>query len=180
MCKTNGQQTKWKRMELPGIDPGTSHMQSERSTIWATAPSAPQDVFKHDIRAFDVALIKSVSKKWTMELRGIDPRTSHMLSERSTTWATAPVHCSWIETCKYECQALRNNVSKAHLTTQIKNKKQKMFLGAAGYRSPYLSHAKRALYHLSYSPGDLTWREICRHSNSLSWPTFGAPRCLSW
>ena len=24
--------------------------------------------------------------------------------------------------------------------------------GAAGYRSPYLSHAKRALYHLSYSP----------------------------
>ena len=78
-------------MELPGIDPGTSHMQSERSTIWATAPSAPQDVFKHDIRAFDVALIKSVSKKWTMELRGIDPRTSHMLSERSTTWATAPV-----------------------------------------------------------------------------------------
>ena len=25
-------------------------------------------------------------------------------------------------------------------------------LGAAGYRSPYLSHAKRALYHLSYSP----------------------------
>ena len=25
--------------------------------------------------------------------------------------------------------------------------------GAAGYRSPYLSHAKRALYHLSYSPG---------------------------
>ena len=26
--------------------------------------------------------------------------------------------------------------------------------GAAGYRSPYLSHAKRALYHLSYSPDD--------------------------
>ena len=25
-------------------------------------------------------------------------------------------------------------------------------LGAAGYRSPYLSHAKRALYHLSYCP----------------------------
>ena len=25
-----------------------------------------------------------------MELRGIDPRTSHMLSERSTIWATAP------------------------------------------------------------------------------------------
>ena len=24
--------------------------------------------------------------------------------------------------------------------------------GDAGYRSPYLSHAKRALYHLSYIP----------------------------
>ncbi len=25
--------------------------------------------------------------------------------------------------------------------------------GGAGYRSRYLSHAKRALYHLSYAPG---------------------------
>ncbi|AES67143.1 hypothetical protein MTR_2g087370 [Medicago truncatula] len=25
-------------------------------------------------------------------------------------------------------------------------------IGDAGYRSPYLSHAKRALYHLSYIP----------------------------
>ena len=25
-------------------------------------------------------------------------------------------------------------------------------VGGAGYRSPYLSHAKRALYHLSYTP----------------------------
>nr|PNR45191.1 hypothetical protein PHYPA_014962 [Physcomitrium patens] len=25
--------------------------------------------------------------------------------------------------------------------------------GDAGYRSPHLSHAKRALYHLSYIPG---------------------------
>ena len=34
---------------------------------------------------------------------------------------------------------------------------QKKF-GGAGYRSRYLSHAKRALYHLSYAPGckDLT------------------------
>ena len=26
--------------------------------------------------------------------------------------------------------------------------------GGAGHRSPYLSHAKRALYHLSYTPSD--------------------------
>ena len=28
----------------------------------------------------------------------------------------------------------------------------KMWIGGAGYRSRYLSHAKRALYHLSYAP----------------------------
>ena len=27
--------------------------------------------------------------------------------------------------------------------------------GDAGYRSPYLSHAKRALYHLSYTPNSM-------------------------
>ena len=26
--------------------------------------------------------------------------------------------------------------------------------GGAGHRSPYLSHAKRALYHLSYTPSE--------------------------
>ena len=25
-------------LEVPGIDPGTSHMQSERSTTWANPP----------------------------------------------------------------------------------------------------------------------------------------------
>ena len=28
----------WKKLENPGIDPGTSHMRSERSTIWANSP----------------------------------------------------------------------------------------------------------------------------------------------
>ena len=30
-------------------------------------------------------------EKIFLETRGIDPRTSHMLSERSTIWATSPV-----------------------------------------------------------------------------------------
>jgi hypothetical protein len=30
--------------------------------------------------------------------------------------------------------------------------KYKQVAGDAGYRSPYFSHAKRALYHLSYTP----------------------------
>ena len=36
--------------------------------------------------------------------------------------------------------------------------------GAAGYRSPYLSHAKRALYHLSYSPD--VEQECCSSFNA--------------
>ena len=35
-------------------------------------------------------ILKKERKKIILELRGIDPRTSHMLSERSTIWATAP------------------------------------------------------------------------------------------
>ena len=31
-------------------------------------------------------------------------------------------------------------------------RKEKRSVGDAGYRSRYLSHAKRALYHLSYTP----------------------------
>jgi hypothetical protein len=34
----------------------------------------------------------------------------------------------------------------------IKLSSRKKRNGGAGYRSPYLSHAKRALYHLSYTP----------------------------
>lgn len=49
---------------------------------------------------------------------------------------------------------LSNVVHKSNkITTKssIKKKKKKTF-GDAGHRSPYLSHAKRALYHLSYAP----------------------------
>ena len=34
-----------KNLEMPGIDPGTSRMLSERSTIWATPPLKNLKVF---------------------------------------------------------------------------------------------------------------------------------------
>ena len=40
-----------------------------------------------------------------------------------------------------------------HEYLSIRPKKKRKFFGDGGYRSPYLSHAKRALYHLSYVPG---------------------------
>ena len=42
--------------------------------------------------------------------------------------------------------------------------KAKRFIGGAGYRSPYLSHAKRALYHLSYTPIDELLAVQIRHA----------------
>ena len=47
--------------------------------------------------------------------------------------------------------------------------------GEAGYRSLYLSHAKRALYHLSYIPGYHTptrTRNLCRLRITLTLPRF--------
>ena len=50
---------------------------------------------------------------------------------------------------------------------------QKVF-GGAGYRSRYLSHAKRALYHLSYAPSNnevycflILYRLICSLSDNF-------------
>ena len=91
-------------------------------------------------------------------MRGIDPRTSRMLSERSTIWATSPYsssfelaseHNSWKIGFRFvtSCQFLPI-ISKYRW--ELSNP-QKCF-GDAGNQSPYLSHAKQALYHLSYIP----------------------------
>ena len=84
--------------------------------------------------------------------------TSRMLSQRSTIWATSPYsssfelaseHNSWKIGFRFvtSCQFLPI-ISK--YKSELSNP-QKCF-GDAGHRSPYLSHAKRALYHLSYIP----------------------------
>ena len=91
-------------------------------------------------------------------MRGIDPRTSRMLSERSTIWAASPYsssfelaseHNSWKIGFRFvtSCQFLPN-ISK--YKWELWNPKK--CFGDAGHRSPYLSHAKRALYHLSNIP----------------------------
>ena len=91
-------------------------------------------------------------------MRGFDPRTSRMLSDRSTIWATSPYsssfelaseHISWKIGFRFvtSCQFLPN-ISK--YKWELSNPKK--CFGDAGHRSPYLSHAKRALYHLSNIP----------------------------
>ena len=41
-----------KKLETPGIDPGTSRMLSERSTIWATSPHCVFPTFLHQTKYF--------------------------------------------------------------------------------------------------------------------------------
>ena len=57
-----------KRLENPGIDPGTSHMLSERSTIWANSPHAPWINHYQNIcwmkLSFDIIERKRNQKTW--------------------------------------------------------------------------------------------------------------------
>ena len=61
-------------------------------------------LWKIKIFLLQMALSQKVfsCKRWKkiLETRGIDPRTSHMLSERSTIWATSPSCNMW---CKNSC-----------------------------------------------------------------------------
>ena len=85
-------------------------------------------------------------------MRIIDPRTFLMQSERSTIRATTPYSSSFEQNSwKFSfpfvtsCQFLPI-ISK--YKPELSNP-QNCF-GDSEHRSPYLSHAKRALYHLSY------------------------------
>ena len=111
-------------------------------------------------------------------MRGIDPRTSCMQSERSTIWDTSPSSSS------LELASERNssNISFPFVTRcQIipiicKNKPElsnplKCFRDA-GHRSPYRLHAKRALYHLRYIPvlfklGASFWKKFIKYQFSI-------------
>ena len=50
------------------------------------------------------------------------------------------------------CHSLSKMTEHVQHCLSVQNVEHKSFVGDGGYRSPYLSHAKRALYHLSYVP----------------------------
>ena len=104
------------------------------------------------------------SMSLTSEMRGTAPRTSGLLSRRSNIWPTSHVY-----------QISRNIFSLSQQPWSFSFRSQKIYLlaisicnrlsgdidyhlmsdskfGDAGHWSPYLSHAKRALYHLGYIP----------------------------
>ena len=106
-----------------------------------------------------VALISKIAYcsvsivKWTsswksgLENRGIDPRTSRMLSERSTIWASSPFDFGCLQIGGIlRVTPISFHSNKIHTRLNFLGKKTP---GGPGYRSPCLSNANRALYHLS-------------------------------
>ena len=98
-------------LEMRGIDPRTSRMLSERSTIWAISPysssfelASEHNSWKTGFRFVTscqfLPIINKTDESYrilknVLEMRGIDPRTSRMISKRSTIWATSPYSSSF-------------------------------------------------------------------------------------
>ena len=162
-----------KVLEMRGIDPRTSRMQSERSAISATSPypssfelSSEQNPCYISFRfVTSCQFLPIISKhhielskpQKVLEMRGTDPRTSRKQSKHSTLWATSPYPSSfeltseqnpWYISFRFvaSCQFLP--IISKH---QIEFSKPQSF-GDAGHRSTHLSHAKRALCHFCYVP----------------------------
>ena len=96
-------------MEAPGIDPGTSRMLSERSTIWATPPVDTESNGEHiDFATFhatkkenrpnkevhDRAIPIKVNDMLRITLLSIDPGTHYCITFDSSVGRA--VDCSWL------------------------------------------------------------------------------------
>ena len=132
---------KKQKLENPGIDPGASRMQIERSTIWANPPCALILFTNLFLISSCVAIRNEYNYKETeIGEPDIDPGASRMLIERSTTWANPPwemilftnlfLMSSWVAICN----------EYNYKETEI---------GESGYRSRWLPNTNRALYKLS-------------------------------
>ena len=99
----------------------------------------------------------------TSEMRGIAPRTSGLLRRRSTIWPTFRVYqisrnffllVSNYEVffCSQKIYLLGISICNRLSADSAYHLVSGSCFGDAGHQSPYLSHAKRALYHLSYIP----------------------------
>ena len=171
-------------LEMRGIDPRTSRMLSELSTIWATSQwfktveESFVSVGEQEAKFFleGVSCIRlqysvvfwrkliNCSMSLTSEMRGIAPRTSDLISGRSTIWPTSHVYqisrtffslSQQLWTFSFRSQKIHLlgiSICKRLSGDSDYNLMSDSSFGDAGHRSQYFSHAKRALYHLSYIP----------------------------
>ena len=184
------------------IDPRTSRMQSEHSTIWATSPysssfelASEHNSWKIGFRFVTSCQFLPIISKYNWELSN-PQKTFGDAGHRSPYLSHAKralyhlryipelfkLRASfWTQFMKYQfpfvtsCQFIPI-ISK--YKPELSNP-QKSF-GDAGHRSPYLSHAKRALYHLSYIPVMISlratfWTQFMKYQfticNELSIPS---------
>ena len=136
--------------------------QSANKRLWIFWEGISCIVFQNSV-VFWRKLIK-YSMCLTLEMRGIAPRTSGLISGRSTIWPTSHVY-----------QMSRNFFSLSQQLWSFSFRSQKIYLlgisickrlsgdsdyhlmsgscfGDAGHRSPYFWLDKWALYHLTYIP----------------------------
>ena len=85
---------KKQKLENPGIDPGASRMQIERSNTWANTPCALILFTNLFIISSWVAISNEYNYKETgIGEFGIDPGDSRIQIDRSTAWDNPLVHC---------------------------------------------------------------------------------------
>ena len=162
-----------KVLEMRGTDPRTSRMQSKRSTIWATSPypsslelASEQNPCYISFRFVTSCQFLPIISKHQIELS--KPQSFEDAGHRSTHLSHAkralchfcyvPVLVKlwasfWTKSMIYQL-SIWNELSIPSHCQQTPNRivEASKSFGDAGHRSPYLSHAKQALYHLSYIP----------------------------
>ena len=153
---------KKQKLENPGIDPGDSRIQIDRSTTWANPlvhcfywpifSLFPRDSISNEYNYKETEIGESgyrpavqfamtiIIKKQKCENPGIDPGPSRMLIERPTTWANPP----WE-------MILFTNLFLISSWVAICNEYnyKETEIGESGYRSRWLPNTNRALYQLS-------------------------------
>ena len=111
------------------------------------------------------------SMSLTSEMRGIAPCTSGWLSRRSNIWPTSHVYqiSRKFFSLSQQLWSFFSFAEKGLSADSDYHLMSGSNFGDAGHRSPYLSNAKRALYHLSY----ITIVQNCRGSFCFSRQTRG-------
>ena len=138
---------KKKKLENPGIDPGASRMQIERSTTWANPPCVLTLLTNLLLIPSCIAICNDYNYKETKI--GESGYRSRSLSNANR----ALYHLS---ESPWEMILFTNLFlisSRVAICNEYMYKETK--IGESGYRTQCLSNANRALYHLSESPWEV-------------------------